>query len=112
MERLSNDALLTQIQLLDKRIRHLSIRNFEIYFQPKVTPCTGAISSAEVLVRWIRNGQMLWSPAIYIPLFEQNGFVISLDYYVYGKTFQWLQKYSDTLPEHFQISLNVSPLHF
>lgn len=55
---------------------------------------------------------MLWSPAIYIPLFEQNGFVISLDYYIYGKTFQWLQKYSDTLPEHFQISLNVSPLHF
>ena len=55
---------------------------------------------------------MLWSPAIYIPLFEQNGFVISLDYYVYAKTFQWLQKYSDTLPEHFQISLNVSPLHF
>ena len=184
MERLSNDALLTQIQLLDKRIcrriqdtYHISFfrtnsgiccipdpttppetlisyanvarrlakkmishcciysdeidrqekmqaeilhsfhsalkhQEFEIYFQPKVTPCTGAISSAEVLVRWIRNGQMLWSPAIYIPLFEQNGFVISLDYYVYGKTFQWLQKYSDTLPEHFQISLNVSPLHF
>ena len=184
MERLSNDALLTQIRLLDKRICHriqdtyhisffrtnsgiccipdpttppetlisyanvarrlakkmishcciysdeidrqekmqaeilhsfhpaLEHQEFEIYFQPKVTPCTGAISSAEVLVRWIRNGQMLWSPAIYIPLFEQNGFVISLDYYVYGKTFQWLQKYSDTLPEHFQISLNVSPLHF
>ena len=184
MERLSNDALLTQIQLLDKRIcrriqdtYHISFfrtnsgiccipdpttppetlisyanvarrlakkmishcciysdeidrqekmqaeilhsfhsalehQEFEIYFQPKVTPCTGAISSAEVLVRWIRNGQMLWSPAIYIPLFEQNGFVASLDYYVYGKTFQWLQKYSDTLPEHFQISLNVSPLHF
>lgn len=184
MERLSNDALLTQIQLLDKRICHriqdtyhisffrtnsgiccipdpttppetlisyanvarrlakkmishcciysdeidrqekmqaeilhsfhpaLEHQEFKIYFQPKVTPCTGAISSAEVLVRWIRNGQMLWSPAIYIPLFEQNGFVISLDYYIYGKTFQWLQKYSDTLPEHFQISLNVSPLHF
>lgn len=29
MERLSNDALLTQIQLLDKRIRHLSIRNLK-----------------------------------------------------------------------------------
>lgn len=184
MERLSNDALLTQIQLFDKRICHriqdtyhisffrtnsgiccipdpttppetlisyanvarrlakkmishcciysdeidrqekmqaeilhsfhpaLEHQEFEIYFQPKVTPCTGAISSAEVLVRWIRNGQILWSPAIYIPLFEQNGFVISLDYYIYGKTFQWLQKYSDTLPEHFQISLNVSPLHF
>lgn len=101
-----------QAEILHSFHPALEHQEFKIYFQPKVTPCTGAISSAEVLVRWIRNGQMLWSPAIYIPLFEQNGFVISLDYYIYGKTFQWLQKYSDTLPEHFQISLNVSPLHF
>lgn len=101
-----------QAEILHSFHPALEHQEFEIYFQPKVTPCTGAISSAEILVRWIRNGQMLWSPAIYIPLFEQNGFIISLDYYIYGKTFQWLQKYSDTLPEHFQISLNVSPLHF
>lgn len=85
---------------------------FQIYFQPKVNPHTNMVSSAEVLVRWIQNGKMLWSPDIYIPLFEQNGFVITLDYYVYDQTFQWLQKFSKFLPEGFQISLNVSPLHF
>lgn len=93
---------------------HQALKNneFQIYFQPKVTPENGKISSAEVLVRWIRDGQMLWSPAVYIPLFEQNGFVISLDYYVYEKTFQWLQKSGKFLPENFRLSLNVSPLHF
>ncbi len=93
---------------------HQAVKNneFQIYFQPKVTPENGKISSAEVLVRWIRDGQMLWSPAVYIPLFEQNGFVISLDYYVYEKTFQWLQKSGKFLPENFRLSLNVSPLHF
>lgn len=101
-----------QAEILHSFHPALARNEFEIYFQPKVIPGTGTISSAEVLVRWIRNGKLLWSPAIYIPLFEQNGFVISLDYYVYEKTFQWLQKYSNTLPEHFQISLNVSPLHF
>ena len=93
---------------------HQALKNneFQIYFQPKVTPENGKISSAEVLVRWIRDGQMLWSPAVYIPLFEQNGCVISLDYYVYEKTFQWLQKSGKFLPENFRLSLNVSPLHF
>ena len=93
---------------------HQALKNneFQIYFQPKVTPENGKISSAEVLVRWIRDGQMLWSPAVYIPLFEQSGFVISLDYYVYEKTFQWLQKSGKFLPENFRLSLNVSPLHF
>ena len=66
---------------------HLALKNeeFQIYFQPKVSPANGKISSAEILVRWLRNGEILWSPAVYIPLFEQNGFVISLDYYVYEK---------------------------
>lgn len=93
---------------------HLALKNeeFQIYFQPKVSPANGKISSAEILVRWLRNGEILWSPAVYIPLFEQNGFVISLDYYVYEKAFQWLQKFSDQLPTDFRISLNVSPLHF
>lgn len=93
---------------------HQALKNeeFQIYFQPKVTPKDGRISSAEILVRWIRDGKMLWSPAVYIPLFEQNGFVISLDYYVYEKTFQWLQEFSSYLPENFRLSLNVSPLHF
>ena len=93
---------------------HLALKNeeFQIYFQPKVSPANGKISSAEILVRWLRNGEILWSPAVYIPLFEQNGFVISLDYYVYEKAFQWLQKFSGQLPADFRISLNVSPQHF
>lgn len=101
-----------QAEILHSFHPALTHEEFEIYFQPKVIPYTGIISSAEVLVRWIRDGKMLWSPAIYIPLFEQNGFVLSLDYYIYEKTFAWLQKHSASLPEHFQISLNVSPLHF
>ncbi len=93
---------------------HLALENkeFEIYFQPKIRTTDQAVSSAEVLVRWIRDGKMLWSPDIYIPLFEQNGFVVDLDYYVYEQAFQWLRSYSGKLPGDFRISLNVSPVHF
>ena len=101
-----------QAEILHSFHPALENKEFEIYFQPKVRTSHLAVSSAEVLVRWIRNGKMLWSPDIYIPLFEQNGFVVDLDYYVYEQTFQWLRKYSGKLPQGFRISLNVSPVHF
>lgn len=101
-----------QAEILHSFHPALENKEFKIYFQPKVRTSDQSISSAEVLVRWIRNGKMMWSPDIYIPLFEQNGFVVDLDYYVYEHTFQWLHKYSEKMPEGFRISLNVSPVHF
>lgn len=101
-----------QAEILHSFHQALKNEEFQIYFQPKVTPQNGNISSAEVLVRWISDQKMLWSPAVYIPLLEQNGFVIRLDYYVYEKTFRWLQESVEFLPENFRLSLNVSPLHF
>ena len=101
-----------QAEILHSFHQALKNEEFQIYFQPKVSPTNGKISSAEVLVRWLRDEKTLWSPAVYIPLFEQNGFIISLDYYVYEKTFRWLQESVEFLPENFRLSLNVSPLHF
>lgn len=60
-----------QAEILHSFHPALENKEFEIYFQPKVRTSNLAVSSAEVLVRWIRNGKMLWSPDIYIPLFEQ-----------------------------------------
>lgn len=101
-----------QAEILHSFHPALENKEFEIYFQPKIRTTDQAVSSAEVLVRWIRDGKMLWSPDIYIPLFEQNGFVVDLDYYVYEQAFQWLRSYSGKLPGDFRISLNVSPVHF
>lgn len=101
-----------QAEILHSFHEALENEEFQIYFQPKVTPETGLPCSAEVLVRWIRNGKTLWSPAVYIPLFEQNGFIVDLDYFVYQKTFEWIQKFESSLPDTFRISLNVSPVHF
>ena len=101
-----------QAEILHSCQQALKNEEFQMYFQPKLSPTNVKISSAEVLVRWLRDEKTLWSPAVYIPLFEQNGFIISLDYYVYEKTFRWLQESVEFLPENFRLSLNVSPLHF
>ncbi len=59
-------------------IRLLENKEFEIYFQPKIRTTDQAVSSAGSSGPRIRDGKMLWSPDIYIPLFEQNGFVVDL----------------------------------
>lgn len=65
-----------QAEILHSFHQALEHQEFQIYFQPKVQPETGSITSAEALVRRIKNGKFLWTPDTYIPLFEQNGFII------------------------------------
>lgn len=48
-----------QAEILHSFHPALENKEFEIYFQPKVRTSNLAVSSAEVLVRWIRNGKML-----------------------------------------------------
>lgn len=56
-------------------------REFVLYYQPKVELKTGEIVEAEALVRWRNKGTFL-PPDTFIPLFEKNGFIMRLDYYI------------------------------
>lgn len=57
-------------------------REFKAFLQPKFNLETGQIVGAEVLVRWINaDGSMIY-PDDFIPIFEQNGFIIELDFFI------------------------------
>ena len=90
----------------------LAKKEFQIYFQPKISGKTQEIASAEVLVRWLREDSTLWFPDSFLPILEETGEIESLDYYMYNAAFQWLagrrKKGLPLLP----LSLNVSPVHF
>ena len=55
---------------------------FKVYYQPIVDPKTGMYKSAEALVRWIQADGSIVSPGDFIPLFEENGFVEKVDFYI------------------------------
>ncbi len=79
-------------------------KEFEIYFQPKYNVKTLEICGAEALVRWNHKHEKLLSPAVFIPLFEQNGFIRSLDYYVWEEACLFIKNNTIQIP----ISVNVS----
>lgn len=80
-------------------------REFIMYYQPKVSLVDGSLVGAEALVRWIRNGQLV-PPNDFIPLFEKNGFIEKLDYYVLDSVCRFIKEYQgEAIP---RISVNLS----
>ena len=84
---------------------------FQAWYQPKYDIRTRRIVGAEALVRWISPELGFMPPGKFIPLFEQNGFVIPVDHYLLEKTCQLQRERLDAGKEVVPISVNQSRLH-
>ena len=81
---------------------------FEIYLQPKYNIHTNLPCGAEALVRWMHPKKGTLSPNAFIPVFERNGFITKLDYYVWEKACQLLHDWIARGITPYPISVNVS----
>ena len=123
--RLSKDNLETTVMVYDQTMhenelfneklvlefdKSLENKEFKIYLQPKMNILGDEprLSSAEVLVRWFHPVHGLISPALFVPLFENNGLITKLDKYIWNEAAaqirEWKDKYNITVP----LSINVS----
>lgn len=101
-------AIEEEQEITNKMALALTQGEFEIYFQPKYNLSTDRPEGAEALVRWVdpSNGKTL--PEVFIPIFERNGFVSYLDYYVWEHVCVLLRKWIDKGLHPLPISANVS----
>lgn len=91
--------------------RALENNEFFLMYQPKIKLATEKIVGAEALVRWKTEKMGLLTPDKFIPLFEQNGFITKLDFYVYEKVFQFLHRQIRAGAPVVPISVNMSRNH-
>lgn len=84
---------------------------FLVYIQPKIGLLKNELVGAEALVRWQKNNTNLLSPDEFIPIFEKNGFIISLDLYVYEEVCKLISKRISLGLSIVPISVNVSRIH-
>lgn len=84
---------------------------FEVYLQPKFNLVDDTLGGAEALVRWNRPGYGLLKPDEFIPIFEENGFVVNLDFHVMECICRKLRSDIDRGFEVHPISVNFSRLH-
>lgn len=84
---------------------------FFVMYQPKIELISEKIVGAEALVRWNSPKLGLLRPDEFIPLFEKNGFIKKLDFYVYRKVFSFINKMLSTNQKIVPISVNMSRSH-
>ena len=104
------DLLLKEQEMAGEMAPALERGEFVAFFQPQFSYSTGAITGAEVLVRWQHPTKGLISPAEFIPVFERTGLIAQLDYYLWEETCRVLRQWLDdegmkTVP---RLSVNIS----
>lgn len=90
-----------------KRMHNGIVHNeFKVYLQPKFEIPSLHVVGAEALVRWhMEDGSILY-PDEFISLFEQNGFIYELDFYMLEQVCQFIKE--QHLEQNFRISINFS----
>lgn len=111
------DDELHQRQMLEQTIREsmeeaLGELQFSVHYQPKHDVRTGKVGGAEALVRWSHPEIGFISPALFIPIFERNGFITKLDMFVWEEACKELRRCIDEGLPVVPISVNASRLDF
>lgn len=101
-------SLENELKLMPEVQRGIENGEFTFYLQPKCNIKTGKIVGAEALVRWLHPQKGLIAPGKFIPVLEQNGYIVNLDKYVWEEVFKILRKWIDDGMEPLPISVNVS----
>ncbi len=106
-----NETLNTQNSIEIEMSHALNNSEFLVYYQPKYELATDKIIGAEALVRWQHKDKGLISPGVFIPLFEKNGFIVKLDFYVYETVLKMLSNRVKKNKPVVPVSMNVSRCH-
>lgn len=111
----SDDMKVDQIwerRVEDDMDKALVNHEFQVYLQPKYSTKRETLAAAEALVRWVHPELGFIPPGKFIPIFENNGFILQLDDYMLREIAKlqsrWLKEGKRLVP----ISVNVSRAHF
>jgi EAL domain-containing protein (putative c-di-GMP-specific phosphodiesterase class I)/DNA-binding NarL/FixJ family response regulator len=90
-------------------IQHgLQNQEFEPFFQPKVELASGQVKGAEAFARWTHPQYGVISPAVFIPVLEENGAMDALAWVVIKKSVAACRMWHEQgFP--ITVSINISP---
>jgi len=106
-----NANLLSRMKLEHAMRQALGEQRLSVHYQPQVNLITGRIIGAEALIRWTDPEFGAVSPAQFVPLAEESGYIVTLGAWVMEQAVreaaQWMR---DGMP--IVVSVNVSALEF
>ncbi len=85
----------------------LKNKEFEIFYQPKISAITKKVVGAEALVRWNKDGSFI-SPSDFISVLEKKGLIHKLDMYIFDRVCSDIRNMLNEGIDVVRISVNLS----
>ncbi|MBQ9069152.1 MAG: EAL domain-containing protein [Eggerthellaceae bacterium] len=104
----AQERLRYRSHILQEMRNALEHRKFSVFLQPIMDIQTGTITAAEALIRWEDDTYGMISPADFIPLFEDNGFISELDLFVCREVCEHVARWKNEGRNVVPVSVNVS----
>lgn len=98
--------------VIDNMEEALDAKEFVVFYQPKHGIKENKAMGAEALVRWNSKKFGFMSPGLFIPIFEQNGFITKLDYYIWENVCKMLHERIEKNDIVVPVSVNISRSDF
>ena len=100
-----------RLQLEDDLRKALSLRQFELHYQPRVDVVTGRISSVEALIRWRHPQKGYVPPQNFIPIAEETGLILPIGEWVLREACRQARVWQQSgLP--LRVAVNLSAVQF
>lgn len=107
----TRQKMLKEKRMANRTPTALAQGEFLVYLQPKYRLENNRVEGAEALVRWNDPEVGMIFPNDFIPLFEKNGSIIKLDYYVFEEVVKTLRSWIRSGKRPLPISVNLSRAH-
>ncbi|WP_333861849.1 putative bifunctional diguanylate cyclase/phosphodiesterase [Clostridium sp.] len=82
----------------------------EVYYQPQVDILNNKIVGVEALLRWKNKKLGLVSPEEFIPIIENNGYIIEIGNWVLDKVIYTMHKWKERGTQVDSVAINISPV--
>jgi len=99
--------------LMESHLRRaIEMDELSIHYQPQVDLRTGLINSFEALLRWNNRKFGFVSPAQFIPIAEESGFIIQIGEWVLKQVCLQLSEWQKKGYRPMRVAVNISPKQF
>lgn len=106
-----NDFLQT-IEMENKLKEAILNHKFEMFYQPQFYSGNRKLRGVEALIRWQEQPGKYISPAIFIPLAEKNGSIVSIGNWVVEESIRQYAKWNEQYDVDFVMSINISAMQY
>lgn len=106
------NAFLHNVKIENELKEAIYGNNFELHYQPQYYAGNKKLRGMEALIRWRDGSGRMISPAVFIPIAEKNGAIVSIGRWVMEESIRQFALWRHKRREPMILSINVSPIQY